>query len=327
MNSRERVIAALERRQPDRVPRFEIWIDALLSDLGQDDPASAYANLGQDCILLPTSQPPGSNAWRNGIDEWGRIWRNGSYIGGAVDSEADLTRYTPSLDWAQQFFDLERIRRIRSAYPDHCLIFGTHIGPFTAGYMAMGLERFFARLVENPSFVHRLLEVRMEWCIAMYRRALNAGAEVLVLGDDAAHGKGPMISPRMWRRFVLPHHRRIVESLPAPVIWHSDGNIEAMLPMAIEAGFMGIHGLDPMAGMDLARIKREYGRDLALVGNVDTRVLFGADLQAVRDEVDRCLAAGAKGNGYMIASCNSICEGMNPAAVAELFRYEAEVGV
>jgi hypothetical protein len=69
-----------------------------------------------------------------------------------------------------------------------------------------------------------------------------------------------------------------------------------------------------------------YGRDLTLVGNVDVRVLFAGDLGAVRQEVDRCLQAGAGDGGYMIASCNSICEGMNPAAVAEMFRYEAEVG-
>jgi uroporphyrinogen decarboxylase len=76
--------------------------------------------------------------------------------------------------------------------------------------------------------------------------------------------------------------------------------------------------------MDLLKIKREYGRALVLIGNVDSRVLFGSDLEAVRREVDRCIAQGAPGGGYMIASCNSICEGMNPAAVAEMFRYEAE---
>ncbi len=323
MKPRERVFAVLQHGQPDRVPRFEIWIDALLQELGEEDPAAIYAHVGQDCILMPTSQPASSNAWKNGVDEWGRVWRNGSYTGGVVDSYADLAAHTPPLGWAEQFFDAELIRCVGAAYPDHCLIFGTHIGPFTAGYMAMGFERFFSRLLEDPSFALALLEARTEWCIAMYQQAVAAGAEVLVLGDDAGHGKGPMISPRMWRRFIFPFHRRIVDALPVPVIWHSDGNIEALLPMAIEAGFVGIHGLDPMAGMDLARIKREYGRDLALVGNVDIRVLFGGDLQAVRNEVNRCLAAGA-GGGYMIATCNSICAGMNPAAVAELFRYEAE---
>jgi len=100
-----------------------------------------------------------------------------------------------------------------------------------------------------------------------------------------------------------------------------------LLPMAIEAGFVGIHGLDAVAGMDLAKMKREYGQDLVLIGNVDVRVLFGSDLEAVRGEVDRCIVQGAPGGGYMIASCNSICEGMNPAAVAEMFRYEGEVGL
>ncbi len=78
--------------------------------------------------------------------------------------------------------------------------------------------------------------------------------------------------------------------------------------------------------MDLVKVKQEYGQDLTLVGNVDVRVLFGSDLDAVRKEVDRCIEQGAPGGGFMIASCNSIYEGMNPIAVAEMFRYEGEVG-
>ena len=79
--------------------------------------------------------------------------------------------------------------------------------------------------------------------------------------------------------------------------------------------------------MDLTRINREYGRDLALVGNIDVQVLCGDDLAAVRREIDRCIAAGAPGGGYMIATCNSIFNGMKAQAVAEMFRYEAEVGL
>jgi len=320
------VFAALARRQPDRVPRFDIWIDALLDELGESDAAGAYANLGQDCVMMPTRQPPASNAWQDGGDEWGRIWRAGMFAGGAVETEADLARFTPALDAVEQFFDAERIRQARQVHADHCLIYGTHIGPLTAGYMAMGFEPFFVRLLDEPAFAHRLLELRTEWCIAMYRKAISLGAEVVVLADDVAHGGGPMLSPRMWRQHIWPYHRRIVEALGVPVIWHSDGDIEALLPMAIEAGFVGVHGLDPLAGMDLGRVKREYGRDLALIGNVDVRVLFHSDLAAVRAEVDRCIREGAAGGGYMIATCNSISTGMHPAAVAELFRYESQVG-
>jgi uroporphyrinogen decarboxylase len=324
MIPRDRVLAALQHQPTDRIPRFEIWIDALPDELGCADPAAAAVGLGQDCVMLPSQMPPGSNAWGTGIDEWGRVWQDGSFVGGAVDTDEDLARYSPALTLVDQRFDPTRAHAARMAYPDHCLIFGTHIGPFTAAYMAMGFERFFLRLMDDPGFVHRLFEVRTEWCIAMYQRAIELGAEVAILGDDAGSSRGPMIPPALWREMVLPYHRRIVDALDVPVIWHSDGSIAALLPMAIEAGFVGIHGLDPVAGMDLANVKRDFGRDLALVGNVDVRVLCNSDLAAVRAEVDRCCAQGARGGGYMLASCNSIFEGMNPSAVVELFRYEQE---
>ena len=326
MKPRERVQAALAHRIPDRVPRFEIWIDALVTALGQADPASAYAALGQDCVMMPTCNPPESAAWRDGVDEWGRVWRGGTYADGVVDTIADLARYSPPISAVGRYFIGERIAEVRARYPDHCLIYGTHIGPFTAGYMAMGFARFFQRLIDDPAFVHRLLAARSEWCIAMYREAVRHGAEVLVLGDDAGQRGGPMVSPAMWREHLLPYHCQIVDALDAPVIWHSDGNVEALLPMAIEAGFAGVHGLDPLAGMDLGAVKRAYGSDLVLVGNVDVRVLCADDLGAVRAEVDRCVAEGAAGGGYMLATCNSIFDGMHPPAVAELFRYEGEVG-
>ena len=71
-------------------------------------------------------------------------------------------------------------------------------------------------------------------------------------------------------------------------------------------------------------MKRDFGQALTLIGNIDVRVLCHSDLAAVRDEVDRCCAQGAPGGGYMIASCNSVFEGMRPGAVVEMFRYENE---
>jgi len=326
MDGRERVWAALRHQETDRVPRFEVWIDALFEELGQSDLAGAYANLGQDGIILPSQTPPDSNAWRDGVDEWGRVWTGGMYTDGVVDSQADLRRYSPPLSDVNRHFDPQLARDVRTRYPDHCLFYGTHAGPFTAGYMAMGFARFFTRLCDDPTFVHKLLGQRTEWCIALFQKAIDLGAELIVLGDDVAHRGGPMISPGMWREHLHPYHCRIVDELDVPVIWHSDGNVESLLPMAIEAGFVGVHGLEPAAGIDLARVKREYGQDLVLVGNVDVNVLCGDDLDAVRQEVDRCIEQGAPGGGYMIATCNSIFEGMNPVAVSEMFRYEQQAG-
>ncbi|MFQ5885876.1 MAG: uroporphyrinogen decarboxylase family protein [Anaerolineae bacterium] len=299
----------------------------MVSELGENDLQSAHVNLGLDCVMIPNQIPAGSNAWRDGVDEWGQIWKNGIYVDGVVDTEMDLRRYSPPLDYVDEFFDIDRVKEVMELYPDHCLIYGSHIGPFTAGFMAMGFERFFLRLLEKPGFVHKLLEARTEWCIAMFRKATSLGVDVVVLGDDAGHKEGPMISPRMWTEFILPYHRRIVDELDLPVIWHSDGAIESLLLMAIEAGFVGVHGLEPAAGIDLGGVKREFGEDLVLIGNVDVTVLCDSDLDAVQREVTRCIEQGAPGGGYMISSCNSIFKGMNPASVVEMFRYAGEIGV
>jgi len=129
-----------------------------------------------------------------------------------------------------------------------------------------------------------------------------------------------MISPRMWRKHILPYHCRIVDELDVPVIWHTDGDIGSLLPMAVEAGFAGVHGLDPIAGVSLAAVKRDFGDDLVPVGNVDVRLLCEVDLGGVRGEVDRCLVEGGA-RGYMLSTCNSIFEGMDAMAVREYFRY------
>ena len=236
MTPRERVLAALHHEVPDRVPRFEIWIDACYEVLGCTDPVGVYAAAGQDCVMMPSRSLPGSNAWGTGVDEWGRMWRDATYVGGAVETLEDLRRYSPPVDDAVNRFSNDAVRRARVAYPDHCLIFGTHIGPFTAAYMAMGFERFFLRLMDDPDFIRRLLEVRTEWCLAVYQRAVELGAEVLVLGDDAGSTHGPMIPPAVWREMVLPYHRQIVEALDVPVVWHSDGNVEALLPYGGRGG-------------------------------------------------------------------------------------------
>jgi len=328
MKPRERVFTALEHREPDRVPRFEIWIDDdFVTELGYEDVQSAHVGLGLDCIMVPNQNPEESHAWRTGLDEWGRIWEDGVYVDGVVSTEEDLEQYSPPLDYVDQFFDPDSVEEAMKLYPDHCFIFGSHLGPFTMGYLSMGFEGFFLGLVERPSFVRMLLEARTEWCIAMFTKAVSLGVDLLVLGDDAGHKGGPMISPQMWREFILPYHRRIVAEVDVPIMWHTDGAIESLLPMAIEAGFVGMHPLEPAVGIDLGKVKREFGEDLVLVGNVDVDALHGSDLEAVREEVRRCIEQGAPGGGYMLSSSSSIFKGMNASSVLEMFRYAGEIGL
>ncbi|WP_345323410.1 uroporphyrinogen decarboxylase family protein [Candidatus Villigracilis proximus] len=93
------------------------------------------------------------------------------------------------------------------------------------------------------------------------------------MGDDAAHRGGSMISPQMWRELVLPYHQRVVREIPVPVIWHSDGKMDKLLPFAVEAGFAGVHGLETLSGNKLTKSSPIW-RQLILIGNVDITNLF-----------------------------------------------------
>jgi uroporphyrinogen decarboxylase len=325
LNHKERIFAALGRKQVDRVPRCEFWIDALLHELGQKDVETAHVNLGQDSIMMPTRGLENSNAWKNGVDEWGRTWKDGMYVNGMIKGREDFRKYSVNSSRAAECFDVDRIAKIRTDYPEYCFMYGSHLGPFMGGYMAMGFEEFFIRVIEEPDFVFGILEDRTQWAISMLQKAVSLGAELLILGDDAAHKNAPMISPKMWRKFILPFHKQIVNSVPCPVIFHSDGNLMPVIPLIIEAGFVGLHGLEPAANMNLPLMKKEYGKDLVLVGNLDVGILAGNDLCAVRNEVERCLSEGAQGGGYMLATCNSIFNGLNAESVKEYFSYSQKL--
>lgn len=322
MLPRERVLTALQHGIPDRTPRCEVWIDAFVADFGFPDTAAAHVAFGQDAVMLPSQPLPGSPAWRTGIDEFGCVWRDGQYVDGVVATADDLGHYSPPIARAVERFDPLATADVRRRYPDHCHFFGTHVGPFQAAYLAMGMERFMLRLADDPDFVAALLAARTDWAIALFQHAVALGAEVIVMGDDAGHRHGPLISPALWRRLVLPCHQRLVAALPVPMIWHSDGDITKLLPMAVEAGFAGVHGLEPGAGVDLAVVKARFGADLVLLGNVDVRLLCGDDELAVRTDVARSLAQGAP-DGFLLSTCNSIFAGMNPQMVQAFFTAAA----
>ncbi len=320
MKSKERIKTVLNGGTPDRVPRFEVWIDALYDDLGVSDPLFAHPELGQDVVMIPSKIPEKSNAWKDGLDEFGRVWKGGIYVDGELKTAADLDRFTPPLSYARHFFIESKAENVKSRYPNHYPFFGTHIGPFMSTYMAMGMQHMFRLLRNDLPLVKQVLETRTDWCIAVFQYAVELGAELIVLGDDSAHSGGPFISPRLWRSLVLPCHQRLVKELEVPVIWHSDGNMEKLLPFAVEAGFSGVHGLEPPAGNNLGKIKETYGDELFMIGNLDVNLLCQDDLEAVRADLQRCLEQGGI-RGYMLSSSNSIFPGMNPAAVKEYMQH------
>ena len=330
MNSRERVLTTFQFKEPDRVPLFEAWIEGVIMDAicnGDGDPYETRERLGIDCMPIAVGHPKSTNAWRTGTDEWGRIFKNHWYLGGVVKTLDDVEKYSPPLEFAEEWFPTEMMKESRKNYGDHALYYAFHDVCFVLSYMSMGIQNFFVAIHRNRELVEALIRRSTEWTIAMIEQANAAEVDFIMIGDDVADSKGPMISLETFRDMILPRYKEIVAASEVPVIWHSDGQIEQLLPLIIEAGFAGVHALEPDVGVDMGKIKEQYGKKLVLAGNLDvTNVLTQSDLHLVQKDVERCIEQGAPGGGYLFSSANSLFKGMHVESILEAYRYAKEIG-
>lgn len=142
----------------------------------------------------------------------------------------------------------------------------------------MGTEKACTIFYDDPALAEEILDFLTDFFIETTRRALN---EVEVdwynYFEDFAFKTGPLISPKIFKQFLLPRYRRINNHLRAHgvdiISLDSDGNIEVLLPMIIEAGINHICPLEQAAGMDAVKIRKQYGTALAMLGSIDKREL------------------------------------------------------
>jgi len=145
---------------------------------------------------------------------------------------------------------------------------------------------------------------------------VRSGADVIVLSDDYAGNESLFFSPAVFRTFLRPRLKRMVDAIHdegGKAVKHSDGNLWPILEDIVNTGIDGLHPLEPVAGMDLAEVKQKYGDRVCLIGNVDCGyVLSEGSLEEVEAAVKECMRKGAPGGGYIISSSNSIHSSVQP---------------
>jgi Uroporphyrinogen decarboxylase (URO-D) len=166
----------------------------------------------------------------------------------------------------------------------------------------MGLEGLCLAFYDQPRLVERMMAQRADSIIAITERILqHTEFETFWFWEDMAYNAGPLIDPRLYRRFALPHYRRVCDWLRAHgirYIWlDSDGDITNLIPLWLEAGVNGLWPFEVAAGMDVLAVRRKYGHDLAIGGGIDKRaVALGGD--TMRQAVDRVMPLVEDG-GYL----------------------------
>lgn len=326
MTSRERVLAALRRERPDRVPYCELGIDRALAQrlMGWGEPQSQAANLETNPYRVDEIKAIAERLRLDNIyyvlrapvyaerlaGQDGRLF----YGAGLIRSEADLPLLQlPDPDDDALYAEAAAFAAQKG---DYAAWFVTRVGIFPT-LLGLGLENFSVALYENRAFVETVLDIYCDWATAVAARACQLGFDVYVSTDDMAFKTAPFFSPAVFHDLVLPRYRRVAEQIRLPWIIHSDGNI---LPFVEDLLSLGIAGLHPneKGAVDIRAMKRDYGDRVCILGNVDLNILGMGTPADVDAEVRGLIADLAPEGGYIVTSGNSLAGYLKPENVLAL---------
>jgi len=127
--------------------------------------------------------------------------------------------------------------------------------------------------------------------------------------EDMGFKERPFMSPAMYKDIIWPSHKRTFNFCHArglPVIVHSCGFVEPLVPGLIEAGMNCLQAMEAKAGMDLLRLKKNYGDRIALCGGMDIRTLETNDTGVVEKELASKLPGAMAGSGYILHTDHSV---------------------
>jgi hypothetical protein len=318
----QRILASLHHEEGDRVPIWD-FIDnrAIVEHLAPDetDPARAmvkvYHALGIDLCRGYGGAFPESDEGRQGRagpTEWRISGRTRWEVVHPIRSLDDLRAWDPKppserdlAEWVQWNREQQRLFEPFTMY-----VPGAGCG-FHATYGAMGLHLFSLAIYEARDDLERVLWAQNEIAVRLARSAAEARlCPIYFIGDDIAYKETTMFSPAFLRQTFIPMLARTIEPLRnagISVVFHSDGNVMPVLDDLIGAGISGLNPIEPIAGMDIAYLKRRYGKELVLVGNVDcSHVLPLGSVEDVVRATKECIRVASPGGGHFIGSSSEI---------------------
>ena len=328
-----RVETALAHREPDRVP-FDFWAvpevwQSLRRALDADD-ETVLRLLGIDCRLI-TTRYVGSQArelpdgtyicpWgthrRRVANEFGVYDEYASHPLAAAETVADVLNW----HWASpDDWDVSGVRQqCQALNADTRYHLRYEVGGiFEWSWALRGFERFLLDLVEKPAVACAIMDRFTDIYIENTRRVIEAAGGLLDMVytyDDVGIQRGLLLSPRMWRQHILPRHQRLNAAIrdanyPVRIMYHSCGAVFPLIGAFVDE--MGIDVLNPLqpraAGMDMQRIKADFGDRLAFHGAIDIQhtLPHGTPAEIQAEVRDRCRVLGRHG-GYICTSAHYI---------------------
>lgn len=220
----------------------------------------------------------------------------------------------PEAPFALDESELEAVRHVvRELGRTHFIIGRSPVDGTFPWSQTVGMEEFLVRMVTDPDFVQRAVEVYVDRSIVCINAMLDAGCDAIMTTDDYSDNRGPIMGVERFRRFVLPGLKRQAEAVHGRGKWfikHTDGNVWRILDQLVEAGIDGWHGIQPSIGMDLRLLKERYGKSICFFGGVNCETLVDGAPEDARAEVHYAIRHAAPGGGLVVASGNVLQPGV-----------------
>ncbi|OGG52984.1 MAG: hypothetical protein A3F84_19240 [Candidatus Handelsmanbacteria bacterium RIFCSPLOWO2_12_FULL_64_10] len=331
MTPRERVRTALDLKAPDRAPIYEsfFWATTLERWRGEGLPADAdpYEYFGFDLrrlsvdtsfgfreqVLEETDEHVVVRTTDGGIDR--RFKQEASergvqHLSYPIETFEDWVRLRDHLRPEGRLTEWHIGRHARCLKAGLFLFYDSR-EPFWAALNKVGYEKFLMKFYLEPELIRDMLDAHERLVIGTFERAQRQGLRYdgAYFRSDIATVKGPILSPSMYREFILPCHRRLCayfRDRGMPIMLHCDGNFNELIPLAIEAGFTAITPMEARTGMDVRVLKKQYGDRLAFMGNIDVDVMSAGDRAAIQEEVRSKTLIAKQGGGFIFHSDGSI---------------------
>jgi len=305
MNTRERFLATMHYQERDRCPWGEMnyWPETLDRWQKEGMPADVYVNqfFGYDRLrvavdvsfgLVPGFQPEVLEE----TESYRIVRRDTGVI--AKEFKGALSYHMPQWlrfpmqtrdDWENEIkprLNPGSPTRYPEYWQEDAAAYAHRSYPLTIrmgsvfGWLRnwMGFERALEAFYDDPEWVHEIMGYVVEFCCAVGQRALDdVDVDYILLWEDMAYKAGPMISPAMFREFMLEPYKKLtgfIRERGVDLIFvDSDGNAEPLIPLWLEGGVNGFYPIERAAGMDAVALRERYGRELRLIGGIDKRAM------------------------------------------------------
>jgi len=295
------MLKTLRFEEPDRAPHFEMWFQLTREAFGVEHPQyPANASASENERLL-----------EQGMDVYERIVRK-------FEWDALMVLEPPQ--------DADGVAAAKRRFGNDLLVGGIVWAGIWSIDIVKDWDRFAEDLFDRPETVHEGAERLYKAAEDRVNRMTEAGADFLMFASDVGFNGGPFLSPPQFREFVTPYLARLcalTRQRGAIPMMHSDGMLMPVLDQIMEAGPALLQSVDPMAGMDIAEVKRlTYGK-MALMGNVRCDTLQHGTPEQIRESAEYCLKHGSPGGGYIFSSSNTIFRGVpleNYETMVEVYR-------